>query len=71
MTSERRISWVTCTVCRKRGYASRADGKVVRRRTDPHMAVYECPSGLFHVGHRLPGGASRTVYPSRWVRGDR
>lgn len=64
------VPWRTCADCKKRGYLSRADAKQIRRRVDPHMAVYECTSGLFHVGHRRPG-VSRTNYPSQWARRQR
>lgn len=64
------VPWKSCPECPKQGFYTRADAKRVRRRVDPHMAVYRCPSGLFHLGHRRPG-VPRTNYPSQWERGQR
>lgn len=48
--------WTTCEKCGHRGYRSRGDAKVVRKRHHgaKGMAVFACPhtEGLFHVGHR-------------------
>jgi hypothetical protein len=50
------LPWVTCDDCGKRGYPERADAKRARRRTaGGHLAAYRCSSGLWHVGHRVPG----------------
>ena len=48
--------WTTCEKCGHRGYHTRGDAKVVRKRHHgaKGMAVFACPhtEGLFHVGHR-------------------
>lgn len=48
--------WTSCGKCGHRGYHSRGDAKVVRKRHHgaKGMAVFACPhtEGLFHVGHR-------------------
>lgn len=45
-----------CLTCNKNGYASRTVAKKVvksmtRERPDPNLMAYECPEGLWHVGH--------------------
>lgn len=48
--------WTSCEKCGHRGYHTRGDAKVVRKRHHgaKGMAVFSCPhtEGLFHVGHR-------------------
>lgn len=44
-----------CEPCGHRGYLSRSDAKVVRRRhPSESLSVFGCPhtDGLFHLGHR-------------------
>lgn len=48
--------WTACEKCGHRGYHTRGDAKVVRKRHHgvKGLAVFACPhtEGLFHVGHR-------------------
>lgn len=48
--------WTLCEKCGHRGYHTRGDAKVARKRHHgaKGMAVFACPhiEGLFHVGHR-------------------
>ena len=48
--------WTSCEKCGHRGYHTRGDAKVVRKRHHgaKGMAVFACPhtEGLFHVGYR-------------------
>ena len=48
--------WTMCEKCGHRGYHTRGDAKVARKRHHgaKGLAVFACPhtEGLFHVGHR-------------------
>ncbi len=60
-----RHRWSTCDICGKRGYLTRDIARRVRRlMEDKALHVYECNSGLFHVGH-TPPGTPHEVYRQR------
>ena len=57
-----------CRVCGKMTYETRADAKLVNRRSYPaeKMSVYRCEGG-FHLGH-LPKGVTLGLYNRQQLR---